>query len=701
MEEGGMAMEGVVKGGMSGRGWVAAGVAALALLAYLPWLGNPFHFDDRLSVLEDAPTRSLDFVWKGLSRTTHRGVTRLSYAITHAVWGHDPRGYHAVDLALHLGASLSVGGLAFALARRSPGPGGGRGGAAVGLAAAACFALHPLNSEAVFYTSSRSDLLGALFGIAAAWALLRWADEAVRDAPRLALMARWAVLAGAFSILGWFSKESAVMGWWLGLLLAGWRLSQARIRGRLWVLLCLASVLGMLGLAAVHAGRNGLTVPDLLRGEPSPPWPYLQHLGIQVRAHAWYLLPRLLLPVRLSLSPGAPTMPASWPGAIPAGCAVLLGGSLLAWMGWRRGGIARAAALAWAWWFLAQAVTTGVALSDPVSEHRSYLALAGPALFGGLLLARLAAALGRLGWDPWGTALLSVLAGLAAGRIHARGADFRSEWAVWRQVVRDAPAKPGARLNLGRAYDEEGRGLARAVRQYNLALRNATPGFQAMILNNVGNIQIRQGNQAEAVRTYDEALKLNPGHPDIRMNRAIALAGLGRSDEGCSDLEALALENPQNGDVLRALGNVLRGRKDLDGARRRFREAIRVAPDLAEAYVDLALVEIEAGDPPAAAAVMEECVRRCGYLARVWDFLGYVRYAAGDLAGAESACRRALSTDAGAWRAQVTLAAVLDRRGDRAGSLAAYRAALAADPGNPLLAHTVEALEAGQREEAP
>jgi Flp pilus assembly protein TadD/VanZ family protein len=676
-------------------GW-SAGVAALALLAYLPWIGNPFHFDDRLSILGDVQTRSLDLVWKDLSRTV-RVVTRLSYCVTHAVWGHDPRAYHAVDLALHLGASLSVGGLAFALARRSPGLGGARGAAAVGLAAGACFALHPLNSEAVFYASSRTDLLGALFGIGAAWALLRWADEAAQGAAGL----RWAILAGIFSLLGWFSKESAVMGWWLGLLLAGWRLSQARVRGRLWGLLCLASVLGMLGLAAVHAGRNGLTVPGLLRGEPSPPWTYPEHLGIQVRAHAWYLLPRLLLPLRLSLSPGAPMMPASWPGAIPAGCAALLGGSLLAWKGWQRGGIASAAALAWAWWFLAQAVTTVVALSDPVSEHRSYLALAGPALLGGLLLTRLACALGRLGWGPWGTALLAVLAGLGAVRIHARGADFRSEWAIWRQVVRDAPAKPGARLNLGRAYDEEGLGLPRAVRQYGLALRNATPGFQAMILNNVGNIQIRQGNFGEAVHTYDEALKLSSGHPDIRMNRAIALAGLGRVDEGCRDLETLASENPQNGDVLRALGNILRGRKDPAGARRCFREALRAAPDLVDAYIDLALVEIEAGDPPAAAAAMEACVRRCGYLARVWDFLGYVRFAAGDLAGAESACRRALSMDAGAWRAQVTLAAILERRGDRAGALAAYRAALAADPGNPVLARAVEALEAGRREEAP
>jgi tetratricopeptide (TPR) repeat protein len=104
-------------------------------------------------------------------------LTNLTFWLNYQAGGQEPLGYHAVSLLLHLGAVL----LAYECLRRLLPH-------AAALVAAAIFAVHPLQAEAVNYVAMRGVMLAAIFCFAA---LLAWTE----DRPWLAVAAFAAALA--------------------------------------------------------------------------------------------------------------------------------------------------------------------------------------------------------------------------------------------------------------------------------------------------------------------------------------------------------------------------------------------------------------------------------------------------------------------------------------------------------------------------
>jgi hypothetical protein len=168
---------------------VAVALAALVVFAYrlAPAIG--FLSDDFVIL-----SRLTDFsgLWSGPDYfglahfEYYRPVAFLSYALDWHLWARSPAGYHVSSLALHVLNTLLV----LALARRFMGwwP---------SVAAAAIFALHPSNHEAVYWIAARFDLLATaafLLGLLA----LRGAGI------------RHDVLAAAGFLIALLCKESAV-----------------------------------------------------------------------------------------------------------------------------------------------------------------------------------------------------------------------------------------------------------------------------------------------------------------------------------------------------------------------------------------------------------------------------------------------------------------------------------------------------------
>src|SRR4051812_46087162 len=103
--------------------WFAAAALVVATLAaYANTFRVPFLFDDQPSVLENtsitqwrtALTPPRDF---GLT-VSGRPVLNLSLAANYALGRFDVRGYHALNLAIHLAAGLVLFGLARRTLRR-------------------------------------------------------------------------------------------------------------------------------------------------------------------------------------------------------------------------------------------------------------------------------------------------------------------------------------------------------------------------------------------------------------------------------------------------------------------------------------------------------------------------------------------------------------------------------------------------------
>lgn len=110
-------------------------------------------------------------------------LTWISYTIDYAIWGMNARGFHLTNMLIHAVNSMLVYLLAarlIAIARGmvERGQGGDRGAIPVRVHLAAAFAalvfaVHPLRTESVAWITERRDVLSAMFLLAAALAYLR------------------------------------------------------------------------------------------------------------------------------------------------------------------------------------------------------------------------------------------------------------------------------------------------------------------------------------------------------------------------------------------------------------------------------------------------------------------------------------------------------------------------------------------------
>jgi len=167
--------------------WFVAIVLAIAIVfVYGRGLNAPFMFDDDDSVVVNTSIRSL---WPLVGTEEQRGpfnpirdlptsarpVVNYSFALNYHFGGLSVRGYHIVNVVLHFLSAL----LLFATVRRTlrlPYFAGSFNSAAgwLAFAVALLWSLHPLNTEAVEYTTQRTELMMALFYLATFYCALRY-----------------------------------------------------------------------------------------------------------------------------------------------------------------------------------------------------------------------------------------------------------------------------------------------------------------------------------------------------------------------------------------------------------------------------------------------------------------------------------------------------------------------------------------------
>ena len=83
-------------------GWLLPLVAAaLACVAYLNALDNPFVYDDHDTVLANRSLADLSNLRYILVYTPFRPLVNASYALDRWIWGYRPFGYHLTNVALH------------------------------------------------------------------------------------------------------------------------------------------------------------------------------------------------------------------------------------------------------------------------------------------------------------------------------------------------------------------------------------------------------------------------------------------------------------------------------------------------------------------------------------------------------------------------------------------------------------------------
>jgi Flp pilus assembly protein TadD len=98
------------------RSWIAGALIVLAvLIAYCNSLSSPFIFDDLPAITENPTIHHLWSAWSpphdNTSGVTSRPVVNFSLAVNYALGGLDVRGYHALNLLIHICSALALFGI--------------------------------------------------------------------------------------------------------------------------------------------------------------------------------------------------------------------------------------------------------------------------------------------------------------------------------------------------------------------------------------------------------------------------------------------------------------------------------------------------------------------------------------------------------------------------------------------------------------
>lgn len=513
-----------------GLSWLLpAAAAALACSVYVNALHNPFVYDDRDTVVANPSLVDPSNVRFVLVYSPFRPVVNVSYAIDRALWGDEPFGFHLTNVLLHAAAVVL---LYLWLVRLLADAGLTRHVETAAFAGASLFAVHPLQSEAVGYISGRSELMCAVWFLAAL--------VAARGAI-LSRSSRLAVVASAFGVAALASKEVALSlpvvflayDW---LLRPGEEAARAR---RLWTVaapvFAVLAAAGLYRLTALSPSAAGTPLLNLLT-QAIVVWRYV---GLLVWPHGQSIMHA----VHRVTSVADPL-------AVLAAAALVL----VAALAWRVRRSRPLAAFGIFWFLIVLAPSSSVVvLREGMAEHRVYLASAGVFIaiagLAGEWMQRLAArdrivpltrklafgaalaalfALTVLRNQVWA----SPVALWTEAAVHAEGmwephyaladslreaGDCARAIPEYTKVVELAPTSRDAHTNLGICLAQAGQ-IEAAERAFRRTLE-IDPTF-ARGYTNLGALALVAGDPERARDFYREAIAQDPGNVLARMQLA-------------------------------------------------------------------------------------------------------------------------------------------------------------------------------------
>ena len=461
-----------------------------ALAAFGASLVSGFHFDD-YAIFSD-PVLTSSSGWMGiwaLRRT--QPLTNLTFWLNYLVGGRDPLGYHLLNLALHLGAVL----LAYECLRRLLPE-------RTALAAAAVFALHPIQAEAVNYVWGRGALLGAAFCFASLlawlngrrWTAMAWfagallANEQCAAFP-LVLLLPVPLSNGRGSAPDSEPRPSG-SGWWLE-----------------WVPFIGMFVLGLAAAARLvyaGAGSHGVLVP----------WKYFLAQGPAI----WRYLRLLVVPYGFTVDPDI-QVPSVWLGVLV--WAVVLAAAVRLW---------RSRGSGWTMWVLAGLLlllpsSSALPAADLYADRRMYLPMLGFAAAAGLLLTRVRT-----------RALAACVAAALTLLSVVRTTVWLNDRSLWQEAVRRAPEKVRPKIQLSRDLP--------AVEALELLQRaqNEAPHDPA-VRAEMGKVLLQERQVDPALIEFGQALALDPNNAEYYNDRGVALGLSGLAERARADFQrALAID---------------------------------------------------------------------------------------------------------------------------------------------------------------
>jgi Flp pilus assembly protein TadD len=533
---------------------MAALIVVLGAVAYANSFSNPFIHDDLNAVIENERIRQLWPLSVPLSPpaetpVARRPIVNLSFAVNYAVGGLDVRGYHAVNLGIHLLNAL----LLFGLVRRTltlPRLADRFGQRATPLAAvcALVWTVHPLHSEVVNYVSQRTTAMMGLFYLLTLYCGVRAHD-------RNGSWRAGAVLACA---AGMASKESMVTAPVMVLLfdrvLVFPSFAEA-IRRRRSLYLGLFATWTVLGVLIAGGGRTtvgfdaGVSAPTYLLNQAPVLVDYL-------RLAVW---PRGLV-VDYGVTPSIAMSEALGP---LLAMLTLLTVTLISLRRWPAAGFAALA------FFILLAPTSSIVpiATEVGAERRMYLPLAALVVLvtglsyraGTVLISRRASDVVLRGWNAGhigacaATLTVGIICAALTAGTHLRNREYHSRLTLAQTTVERRP-HGRAYYSLAHALFENGR-RDEALRYFRRSASDFPPARFALGTELMADGLLDAG--IEQLRTFATLVPDHVAVGSARQLLASALVEQRKHDEAIHELNLLLQIEPRNARAHAQLGELL------------------------------------------------------------------------------------------------------------------------------------------------
>ena len=592
--------------------WLGAVFLVLVtIFAYQPVWHAGFIWDDDVYVTDNPLLSAPDGwwrIWFSLdSPSQYFPLTYTVFRLEHSFWGLMPAGYHWVNILLHAVNALLLWRVLWRLT------------VPWAWLAAAIFALHPVQVEAVAWVTELKSILSLFFILLTLLAWLEFIEGQSKPSWP------WYLLALACHALALAGKTTACT-LPAALLLILW-LNHKPINWLRLVQIVPFLVLGVgMGILTIwweryHQGTQGklfaLGLPERLL----------------VASHAiWFYLGKLVWPVNLTFSYPHWTINRADPLAYVWMVAGMGLGVLILFLRRYTGRSLEVAAL---FYGLTLAPLLGFImlytfLFTYVADHYQYVACIGP-----IALATAGISLAFKRWGKGKPLVEFALCGallLTLGVLTWRQCRMYSDVeTLWRTTINQNPGSWMARINLGNTLLDQGQ-TDEAVNQFQEAVRLNPDYVDAHV--DLGFALLNRGQTDEAIGQFQEALRLDPDYAQAHNNLGIALLNQGHVDEAIGQYrEAIRLKGDY-ADAHKNLGIALLGQGQTDQAISEFEEAIRLKADSVDAHIDLGAAFLRQGKTAQAISQFQEAIRLRPHIAGAHYNLGIALESQGETDGA-------------------------------------------------------------------